>query len=158
MYKLAITTLSTTMFLSAVGYGAAARPSDTKSAGTGLHPVSIRGSVLGFDGSSLAGADVCVYENASEDVRGCTTSGGDGSFSLATAANEPVIVTVRKDGFAPTVRAIETVLADSHQGQTAFFVTAPGTPPTTASVTRTAADSRAPFYFSVVLGREEMTL
>jgi hypothetical protein len=158
MYKLAITTLSTAMFLSAVGYGAARRPSDTTSADTGLPPVSIQGSVLGFDGSPLAAADVCVYVDATGSARGCTTSGSDGSFSVRTAANEEMIVTIRKDGFAPTLRAIGTILADSHGGQLAFFVTAPGAPPATAWVTRTAADSRAPLAFSVVLGRETSEL
>jgi len=155
MFRLAMTTLSTAMFLSAVGYGAARRPSDAKSADAALHPVSIRGSVLASDGGSLVGADVCVFEDATQNARSCTTSRGDGSFALRTAANERVIVTVRKDGFEPTMRAIGTVLAGAPQGPTAFFVTAPDTPPATTSVTRTAVDSEVPFCFSVVLDREK---
>jgi hypothetical protein len=158
MYKLAITTLSTAMFLSAVGYAAAPRPSDTKSMGADSHAVSIRGYVLGSDGTPLAGTDVCVYDGATQNARGCATSGSDGSFALSSAANELLVVTFRKEGFAPTTRAIETAAVDSRQGEVAFLVTASGAHSATASVTRTAAESQGPLYFSVALDRETTAL
>ena len=53
---------------------------------------------------------------------------------------------------------VETAAATSQEGQTSFLVTAPGPQPITASVTRTAGESKAPLYFSVALDREQTEL
>jgi hypothetical protein len=158
VYKLAIATISMATILSAAGYEAAAHPSDARSAGGGSNSVPVRGSVIGPDGRPLAGADICVHPSATDEARSCTSSRADGSFALPPAAHERLIVTFVKDGFAPTMRAVETIGAESHNGPIAFLVTAPGAEPITASVTRTAAEGQAPFYFSVALDREQPEL
>jgi hypothetical protein len=76
--------------------------------------VSIRGFVHGADGSVLPGCRICLYGGitvAAEptDPVACTLTAADGSFGVSGAgAHTAVMLTFKKDGFAPALRAIVT--------------------------------------------------
>jgi hypothetical protein len=179
-----ITTFSIATILSAVGCGgpdpspspgassgastAGTSPSGTSTSGATTTPppppLTIRGFAHGADASVLAGVEVCLYGKVAAaihppDTVMCTVSAADGSFGVSGAgANTDVMLTFKKDGFAPMLRAIATqtddimlpasenallpdplVLmgktADPSKGQISFFVaTSDGQNATEASV------------------------
>jgi hypothetical protein len=183
MKSVGITTLSIATFLSAIGCGGP-DPSDTSAPGPSasatpgvpspsptttsttpeLPPVSIRGFTHGADASVLPGVEVCLYGGISVAVKPpdpimCTFSAADGSFGVSGAsASADVMLTFKKDGFAPMLRAIATQTdditlpasenallqdplvfmgktGDASKGQIAFFMTTPdGRNATQASV------------------------
>src|SRR5258708_13510554 len=81
-------------------------------------PGSIRGFTHGADASALPGVKVCLYENITigaepVDPVMCNLSATDGSFGVSGARTRTnVMLTFKKDGFAPTLRAITTQTDD----------------------------------------------
>jgi hypothetical protein len=80
--------------------------------------VSIGGFTHGADAGVLPGVKVCLYGGVtiaaepSEPVM-CNVSATDGSFGVSGArARTNVMLTFKKDGFAPTLRAITTQTDD----------------------------------------------
>jgi len=140
MKSAAITSLSVATFLSAVGCGgpdpsstnarslsASGSPSGSSDAGAPQEatntppaplPVSIGGFTHAADGSVLPGVQVCLYGGITvaaepRDPIMCTVSATDGSFGVSgTSATADVMLTFKKDGFAPTLRAITAQTAD----------------------------------------------
>jgi len=115
MYKHVLVATS----LWALGCGGAG-PSSTGSPGEGTGTassgstptgptVSVQGFVHGSDGAPLFGVTACPEAVGSPaNAAACTTTGSDGSFTLAAPANEWVAITFDKPGFVPTVRAVTT--------------------------------------------------
>jgi len=87
---------------------------DTASpASTGSTPagptVSVQGFVHGSDGAPLSAVTACPeVVGSAANAAACTTTGSDGSFTLAAPANEWVAIKFDKPGFVPTVRAVQT--------------------------------------------------
>jgi hypothetical protein len=187
MNTLTRTGVSMVTLLSAIGCGGAGpsdsspsstAPADTSTGGTTSSPalpqVSIHGFVHASDGTLLPGTTACLRADVTKNVGDCKTAGGDGSFTLSAPANEWVAVTLQKNGFVPTLRAIQTqtsditlpenensllpvvtpqtilgMPADAGRGHVAFSVTAPnGQSATAVSVTMSGADgsSQSPIY------------
>jgi hypothetical protein len=86
-------------------------PASTSPSST-LGPITIRGFVHASDGTLLPLATVCSQLVASSDTTDCAISGVDGSFALPAPAAQPLVVTFRREGFLPTLRAIATDASD----------------------------------------------
>jgi hypothetical protein len=89
-------------------------PNDGNSAGTAAATVSVRGTALASDGTSVTGVAVCLRPYpTSPDHPSCTTSDGSGAWTLASVpSNALVSITFVKGGFFPTLRAIATTTSD----------------------------------------------
>jgi len=83
-----------------------------------LSTVSVRGVAHAADGSLLSGVQVCLDDgivtvSPPTSPIGCAVSASDGSFDLpGVRLDSALTLTFQKDGFAPTVRAIDLVASD----------------------------------------------
>jgi hypothetical protein len=119
VYRRSVATMVVAVNLCSIGCGGA----ETASGGEGLDgpssaasqavdatpappSIALAGFMHASDGT-LLGAAVCftVFEGSGG---GCATSGGDGSFSLQVPEASLLMVTFNKDGYLPTLRAIQT--------------------------------------------------
>jgi hypothetical protein len=149
--------------------------------------LSISGVVHGPDGSPLPGVEACLHRGFSfgtdsggparlilPDAADCTISAVDGSFRVSGAHRpDMVILTFRREGFAPMVRALATRTddvalpatenalmatpltfmgepADPSKGHIPFSVTTPGTTPADLTRVGLEADSLRASAFSLL--------
>jgi hypothetical protein len=82
-------------------------------------PASPRVSISGFahasDGSALEGVEVCLQAGptVAMNIGTCATSSADGAWTVSDVpANEDVTLALEKQGFAPMLRAIQTLTDD----------------------------------------------
>lgn len=101
------------------GNGEGSTTAPVPSSGALAVPAAPRVSISGFshssNGSALGGVEVCLQAGptVAMDIGACATSSDDGAWTVPDVpANEDVTLALRKQGFAPMLRAIHTVTDD----------------------------------------------
>jgi hypothetical protein len=90
-------------------------PQSTSLGAPAVLPVSISGFAHASDGSALAGVEVCLQAGptVAMNIGTCATSSADGAWTVSDVpANEDVTLALEKQGFAPVLRAVQTLTDD----------------------------------------------